>query len=123
MPPRCPHCPVDERAPGCEGQLVGRFCELVDPTRADYNPAYRDLLLDLASGAGAGARAAPEPASPLPLAETLARLREMNACPHREARADCGCAGLAVCRLGRGRAGRVNHRDCLDCLAAVHASG
>ena len=54
-----------------------------------------------------------------PVAESLALLALMHACPDREERLDCACGGLAACRRGRGRDGLVNHRDCFACLADV----
>ena len=58
----------------------------------------------------------------VPLRDSIASLKRMKACPHRTKRADCGCSGLAMCGLGKGRAGLVNHRDCLDCLSADPAA-
>ena len=99
------------------GTRVRRLCELTDPGHAAYNASYRSLLLRLARGD------APEatdrrPAGMPSLAESLALFRRLGACPHRSARTDCGCAGLARCALGRGQRGLVNHHDCLDCLRA-----
>lgn len=41
---RCPHCPapVDEL---CRGEAVPRFCQLVDATHPDYQPAYKRILV------------------------------------------------------------------------------
>jgi hypothetical protein len=119
--PRCPHCPVDPGRP-CEGLGVRRLCELVDPNHAAYNPAYRSLLGDLAGDAAGSTGAAVQDApTRLGVGESLTLLRTMNACPHRSARTDCGCAGLGRCALGRGRDGLVNHLDCFACLRAGHA--
>ena len=103
---RCPHCPAEEGA-RCKGQEIRRLCELVDPTSAAYNPAYVSLLVQAAD---AGERPSAR--------ETLALLRRMNACPDRFAETTCGCAGLARCARGQGRAGLVNHLDCFQCLRA-----
>lgn len=121
---RCGHCPV---APGrpCEGLAARRLCELADPARAGSSPAYRALLVRLAEtnrSTDATSADPPEgpPGRPPParsLAETIALMGRMHACPDRTPRTDCGCAGLAHCARGRGRAGLVNHHDCLDCLA------
>jgi hypothetical protein len=107
-PARCRHCPA---APGssCAGLSAPRLCELIDPDHPDHAPAYRDVL-----------RAAPPPPESRPrrgLAETLALLAAMKACPHRVERTDCGCGGLASCTSGKGRAGVVHSGDCFDCLA------
>lgn len=64
---------------------------------------------------------APEPSpkpppEPRPLPETIRLLSLMHACPDREKRTDCGCAGLAKCARGNGREGLVSHHDCLECL-------
>lgn len=40
---RCPHCPLDNNLI-CRGPQVRRFCELVDPSRSDYDAAYIRIL-------------------------------------------------------------------------------
>jgi hypothetical protein len=104
-PARCRHCPVAPGTP-CAGGAVRRFCELVDPSHVDHDPAYRDALQ-------------PPPASTSPrrgLGETLTLLKAMKSCPHRIERTDCGCGGLAACTLGKGRDGVVHAGDCFDCI-------
>lgn len=52
----------------------------------------------------------------VPLAGSIAMLKRMKACPHRSTPANCGC-GVATCGLGKGRAGKVNHAECYECLS------
>jgi hypothetical protein len=66
--------------------------------------AYRGLMI----------RQATESA-PIPLAESLALLRLVNACPYRSRDAACGCSGHK-CAL-RTASPIVSHIDCLDCVA------
>ena len=101
--------------------MVRRLCELTDPNHPAYNPSYRSLLLQLASGDGRLPASLSHGGTP-GLAVALALLRQLRACSHRIARTDCGCAGLAVCALGRGQEGLVNHHDCFDCLQAGQTS-
>jgi hypothetical protein len=113
---RCSHCPVGEGS-RCKGQEIRRLCELVDPTSAAYNPAYKPLLPEREEGSpdpegAAGAGGLPS------VSESLALLRRLNACPDRFAETTCGCAGLARCARGQGRQGLVNHLDCFQCLRA-----
>ena len=113
---RCAHCPVEPGLP-CKGIEVRRLCELTDPNHAAYNASYRSLLRQLARGEGLSPASGSSGVTP-GLAESLALIRRLSACPHRSARTDCGCAGLARCALGRGQQGLVNHHDCFDCLRA-----
>jgi hypothetical protein len=117
-PSRCDHCPVD-RGHHCAGQRVPRLCALVNPDDPSYNPAYRTLLEKPVGDTGPTVETRPHVAATFPevsLAETLRLLGRMKSCPHREARTDCGCAGLARCAQGRGKEGLVNHLDCFGCL-------
>jgi hypothetical protein len=41
---RCPHCPAPE-GELCRGEKIKRFCQLVDSTHPDYNPAYKRILV------------------------------------------------------------------------------
>jgi hypothetical protein len=117
---RCAHCPVESGLP-CKGLQVRRLCELSNPDHADFNPSYRSLLVQLARTDAS--RAQPERSGESPdLAESLRLIGQLRSCPHRTARADCGCAGVASCALGRGRDGLVNHHDCFNCLRACKAS-
>src|SRR3954454_9779473 len=112
---RCALCPIE---PGmvCLGRTIRRFCELIDPAHAAYNPDYLSLLQRLAREAGQDELALDRAGEAPSLAESLALIEQMKACPHRLPEADCGCAGLARCDLGKGREGLVNHLDCFDCL-------
>jgi hypothetical protein len=100
----------------CQGRTIRRFCELIDPAHAAYNPDYLSLLQRLAREPGQDEPALDRPGDAPSLAESLALIEQMKACPHRLPEADCGCAGLARCDLSKGREGLVNHLDCFDCL-------
>jgi len=51
------------------------------------------------------------------VSESLSLIRRMEACPDREKRTDCGCAGLATCHRGKGDArGLVSPQQCFQCL-------
>jgi hypothetical protein len=107
---RCPRCPLAPGSP-CAGVDVPRLCQLVDPEHPDHDPSYLSALpvrVDSPPGDDAPPRR--------PLAETLRLLREMKACPHRDERTDCGCAGSASCSRGRGREGVVRIAECFECL-------
>jgi hypothetical protein len=126
MPPgRCAHCPVDRASP-CAGLEVRRFCELIDPAYAAFNPNYCSLLQQLSAESIAGSpsgRAEDGLDHVLGVAESVSLLRQMKACPHRVVAAGCGCLGLARCALGRGHNQLVSHFDCFACLRArVHES-
>jgi hypothetical protein len=116
---RCPHCPVD-RGRSCEGLRFRRLCELADPAHGEPASAYRRLLESLAGVAiPVPARGVDDGTSAAPgVRESVTLLRLMNACGHRTARTNCGCAGLGRCDLGGGRDGLVNHLDCFACLRA-----
>ncbi|MBV8487519.1 MAG: hypothetical protein JO161_04520 [Planctomycetaceae bacterium] len=118
---RCAHCPVGPDVP-CAGLRVRRLCTLVDPTQPSYNPGYVALLRRAGlngPGAAVDSKAAQNvrPTS-VSLAEIVLLIKEIKACPHRTGEAECGCAGLARCSLGKGYEGLVNHHDCLACLRA-----
>jgi hypothetical protein len=100
----------------CQGRTIRRFCELIDPAHASYNPDYLSLLKRLARETGQDQADLDGSGAAHSLAESLALIGQMKACPYRRPEADCGCAGLARCNLGKGRDGLVNHLDCFDCL-------
>ena len=100
----------------CQGLTIRRFCELIDPAHAAYNPDYLPLLQRLAREDGQDDPTLDPAAAAPSLAESLALIGQMKACPHRRPETDCGCAGLARCDLGKGREGLVNHLDCFGCL-------
>ncbi len=100
----------------CQGRTIRRFCELIDPAHAAYNPDYLSLLQRLAREAGHDQPALDGSIVAPSLAESLGLIGQMKACPYRRPEANCGCAGLARCDLGKGRDGLVNHLDCFDCL-------
>lgn len=59
------------------------------------------------------------PAVPAPsAAQSIANIALMKACPYRDPRTDCGCAGLARCGLGKGKDGIVNIQECIDCVSS-----
>ena len=41
---------------------------------------------------------------------------KMKLCRHRYTTTDCGCAGAARCKLGKGRNGIVNYNECFECI-------
>jgi hypothetical protein len=43
---RCAHCPVAPRI-ACHGQRAPRLCQLIDPAHPDYQPAYRDSIVQI----------------------------------------------------------------------------
>jgi hypothetical protein len=47
---RCIHCPTPENLP-CAGLDVRRFCELIDPSRPQYNARYREVIVRESHGA------------------------------------------------------------------------
>jgi hypothetical protein len=100
----------------CQGHTINRFCELINPAHAAYNPDYLPLLKRLAQETGQNQPALNRAGAAPRLAESLALIAQMKACPHRRPEDGCGCAGLARCDLSKGRKGLVNHLDCFDCL-------
>ncbi|MGO9597646.1 MAG: hypothetical protein ACLP7Q_06565 [Isosphaeraceae bacterium] len=118
---RCAHCPVEPDV-ACAGLHVRRLCTLVDPAQTSYNPGYLALLRRSGltePGAAATSEAARNLApSAQNVTEVVMLIKEIKACPHRNDEAECGCAGLALCALGHGYQGLVNHHDCLACLRA-----
>lgn len=72
----------------------------VERTHAAWRLAQPDVL--------------PPGPDPIPLAESLALLRLVNACPYRSRDAGCGCSGHR-CAL-RTTSPIVSHIDCLDCV-------
>jgi hypothetical protein len=54
MDARCAHCPVTTGV--CPAITLGhaRYCELVDPTHPDHDPAYNQVLRDKAANATPG---------------------------------------------------------------------
>lgn len=101
----------------CQGRTIRRFCELIDPAHAAYNPDYLSLLQRLAREAGQDEPSLDREGAAPSLALSLALIGQMKACPHRRPETDCGCAGLARCDLDQGHKGLVNHLDCFDCLS------
>lgn len=103
----CPHCP--RRGGPCRGRSAPRLCQLVDPSRRDYNPSYvRALDPDWPSG-----RAAPlaETAPSVDPSEAARLTRLVRACPYRSP-PSCGCTGAARCAL---RGDDVQTVECWDC--------
>lgn len=54
-------------------------------------------------------------ATTIPVSESTRRLKLARACEHRTD-PKCGCAGIATCLLGKGRAGQVSLSECLQCV-------
>lgn len=104
MNDHCPGCPFPE----------GVFCYALQMVcdRIHEPEVRRKFLENLAITTGAIDASEPPP----PLDETLILLKRMHDCPDREPRTDCGCAGLATCKAGKGSDGLVNHHDCFQCL-------
>lgn len=125
----------------CARHGTDRYRWLVSDDNPDVasRDAYRDLVSRVASDdydstrpavvyvamptsqppkGEAEAEAAPIAPAPSP-ARVVADLGRVKACPHRDPRTDCGCAGLAKCGAGRGsaEAGKLaNLQDCLKCV-------
>jgi len=103
---RCLRCPVLTPV-RCRGLDVRRYCELIDPSCAQFDPGYLEVIL-----AESHRLASALPV--MPLAESAALVRRMNACPYRSASKDSGC-GCGQCGLRNGAS--VNHLDCFACLS------
>lgn len=57
---------------------------------------------------------APQPVTRPSVAETLALVAKIKACPHWS-KPSCSCQ-WGVCALGKGRGGQVSHDECRECL-------
>ena len=117
---RCARCPVaPERE--CAGVDIQRLCELTNPLHPDFNATYQTMLdhgpknIDVQDDLPAPKEGMTKASLPT-VSEAIARLTAMKSCSHRQERTDCGCAGVALCRLGRGSNGIVNHVDCIKCI-------
>ena len=121
---RCPRLDAG-LGPECIGHACPGYCSLVD----DGIQRYIDIVLAWTAPApevsySDGPRVpAPAtiaiPAAPVSVrpevAESLALVARMKACPSWVASSSCGC-GANKCLAGRGRQGIVNHVDCFACL-------
>jgi hypothetical protein len=85
----------------------GRLRALCSQAHPDH-AAYRLWVLRMA-----GETEPDFPPSPIPLTESLALLRIVNACPYRSRDSKCGCSGHR-CALRRDHP-IVTHLNCLDC--------
>jgi len=104
-PARCPRCPVPP-AVRCRGLDVRRFCELIDPSCPQFDPGYLDVILSESYRTDA------EPPRPS-VAESVALVRGMKACPYRSVVPNSGC-GCGRCGLRNGAT--VSHLECFPCL-------
>ena len=100
----CPNCPCPLICLGSEAYCLWAAEEPADPVKLRHICAR-------------SAGVVPRPTSPGPetrgLAETIALVKAMKACPFRSTDPGCGCAG-GRCSLRRGSV--VSHPDCFDCL-------
>jgi len=105
MNEHCPGCPFPE----------GVFCYALQGIcdRIHEPEIRRKFLENLASPDDSPVIEDERPS----MAETIRLLSLMHACPERTPETDCGCGGMATCRLGKGRDGLVNHHDCIACLS------
>jgi len=106
MSQRCHHCPVNP-ALACPGSDVRRFCELIDPGHAAYDPGYIRTLWAM------GNRVPKAADQRLTVVEALERVQAMYACPYRSIDPGCGCAGA---KCGLRHAEIVSYADCFECI-------
>lgn len=124
MPAKCVGCPFAGRPETCHAQASGvaRYCDLIARGRDDYRELVRRRTLADPGGEGRVAMQADRPPSvATPVAESLRRLRLARACENRTA-PQCGCAGMATCRLGKGRDGQVSLSECVACVVEGEAA-
>jgi hypothetical protein len=114
---RCPACNVPDQ-PWCWLGAEGACDRLADEKWARHNVARSPAGPNLPPASPART---PPTAPPTPAAVRDLRAR-MLACPHRGPHA-CGCGALAVCALGKGSLGTVDHHDCRECLLAQDREG
>lgn len=109
----CRACPRDAARGPCLAMTTRnpRYCMHAANGHAGYVALLR----------GDGPPAPPAPPAPqrttIPVAESVRLLKLARACEHRDPSIPCGCSGLAICRLGKGKGGVVSLRDCCDCVA------
>lgn len=119
----CRLCPFSGGDVLCAAIRTGhaRFCEAIDPEGANPNPALMEGLIRLSLELAGKEYVAPPMAHPaaatVPVAESLRLLKIARACEHRDTAIPCGCSGLAICRLGKGRDGVVSLAQCVQCVA------
>jgi hypothetical protein len=102
---RCRDCPIPA-ARICQGEDVRRFCELIHPEHAAYDPGYIKTLWDMDHETKSA-----DPRSTVVAA--LEQVQAMRACPYRSIDPGCGCAG-AKCGLRHGEI--VSYADCFECV-------
>jgi hypothetical protein len=83
---------------------------LVAPGHPDFTPSYIGVIRGLARLRETGEV---DTAERPDVAETLALLRALKACPFRAVDIGCGCSG-ARCGLRRGAI--VNYQSCMSCV-------
>jgi hypothetical protein len=105
---RCTHCPIPA-ALACQGEEVRRFCELIDPGHAAYDPGYIPSLWAMANRVPEAAVKNQRPT----VVEALEQVRALHACPYRSIDPGCGCAG-AKCGLRHGEI--VTYAECFECI-------
>jgi hypothetical protein len=103
---KCGNCPIP-LALICPGEDVRRFCELIDPGHAAYDPGYIHTLWGMSHRETKAADPRPN------VVEALERVQAMHACPYRSIDPGCGCAG-AKCGLRHGEI--VSYPDCFECI-------
>ncbi|OJW19378.1 MAG: hypothetical protein BGO49_08595 [Planctomycetales bacterium 71-10] len=117
---RCPHCP--RRGLPCDGEVIPRLCQLVDPSHPDHRPEYRAALAPPQAYPSIAAQARGLAGSlatwlragcPItPAAERARRRAVCTGCPEFDAEARrcraCGCLadvkpwlGTATCPRGK----------------------
>lgn len=101
---------------------IRRYCDQIDPDHPAYHPGA--LASYVRSTASLNGLPVPEiervaivmPAR-IPVAEASRLLKLARACPSRTA-PQCGCAGMATCLAGKGKAGQVSLSECAQCVTS-----
>jgi len=121
---RCATCPAIQSKP-CLAQTSkhSRLCDLANPEHKAYSPHYRAMIAGEKPPAVVAVASEPVPLPESPLA---AKLRTINACPHRsDTLKECSCTGRKRCRLGKGEfpsePWAVTLQDCLRCVGGESA--
>lgn len=99
---------------------VARFRELLDPSHPDYNPSYERVVMHYA---GATQRVPDQVVATNTVSADVELLQRMKGCPHRLHETECGCGGLATCKLDPERHRLVNHQNCMKCLREQRDGG
>jgi len=120
---RCAGCPRREAGlPDCIGENLPAYCAIAKTGHPGF--ITRILAWQPMDAEGETQSAEPPASAARPVvAESLATLDRMKACPHRTSETSCGCGGMARCALGKGHDGLVNHADCFGCLQSPAARG